>query len=93
MKQHIGGLEDSIIKLTCSLKKYVASSFPSFETSYMMYMSITSTKNGDSQPQPLYGIADELISRANTTTAIPAWQIGALDTVGPSESFPGQSDP
>jgi hypothetical protein len=40
-------------------------------------MSNASSTNGDSQPQPLYGNADELISSANTTTVVPAWQIGA----------------
>jgi hypothetical protein len=50
MKQHIGGLEESIRKLTRLLEKSVASSFPSFETSNRMYMSNTSTTNGNSQP-------------------------------------------
>jgi hypothetical protein len=40
-------------------------------------MSNTSATNGDSQPQPLYGIVDELIFSANTITVVPAWQIGA----------------
>ena len=74
MKQQIGGLEESIRKLTRSLEKYVAPSFPSFETSNMMSMSNTSATNGDSQP---IWYVDELISRENTTIAIPTWQIGA----------------
>jgi hypothetical protein len=41
-------------------------------------MSNTSITNGDSQSQPLYGNVAELISRANTTTTVPAWQIGTL---------------
>jgi hypothetical protein len=77
MKQQIGGLEESIRKLTRTLEKSVAPSFPSYETSNRMSMSNTSATNGDLQPQPLYGNADELISRANTTTVVPAWQIDA----------------
>ncbi|KAL5676062.1 hypothetical protein ACJX0J_012193, partial [Zea mays] len=41
MKQHIGGLEDSIRKLTHTLEKSVAPSFPSYETSnrvFILYM-------------------------------------------------------
>jgi hypothetical protein len=71
MKQQIGGLEESIRKLTRTLEKSVAPSFPSYETSNRIFMSDTSATSGDSQPQPLYGIVDELISRANTTTAVP----------------------
>jgi hypothetical protein len=56
MEQQIGGLKESIRKLTRSLEKSVAPSFPSFETSNMMFVSNTSTTNGDSQPQPLYGM-------------------------------------
>jgi hypothetical protein len=80
MKQQIVGLEESIRKLTRTLEKSVAPSFPSYETSNRISMSNTSTTNGDLQPQPLYGMSMnsyELISRASTTTAIPAWQIGA----------------
>jgi hypothetical protein len=33
--------------------------------------------------------ADELISMANTTNVVHAWQISPLDTVGPSELLPG----
>jgi hypothetical protein len=76
MKQQIRGLEESIRKLTRSLEKSVAPSFPLFETSNRIFMSNTLATNGDSQAQPLYGNAYELISRANTTS-IPAWQIGA----------------
>jgi hypothetical protein len=77
MKPQIGGLEESIRKLTHSLEKSVAPSFLSYETSNRISMSNTSAKNRDSQPQPLYGIVDELISKANTTTVVPTWQIGA----------------
>jgi hypothetical protein len=79
MKQQIEGLEESISKLTRSLEKFVAPSFPSYETSNRISISNTSTKDGDSQPHPLYGNADELIYRANTTTVVLAWQI---DTPG-----------
>jgi hypothetical protein len=50
MKQQIGGLEESIRKLTRTLEKSVAPSFPSYETSNMISMSNTSATNGDSQP-------------------------------------------
>jgi hypothetical protein len=76
MKQQIGGLEESIRKLTRSLEKYVAPSFPSYETCNRISMSNTSAINGDSQPQSLHVYANELIFRANATAAIPAWQIG-----------------
>jgi hypothetical protein len=56
MKQHIGGLEESIRKLTHALEKYVAPNFPSYETSNRISMSKTSAINEDSQPQPLYGM-------------------------------------
>jgi hypothetical protein len=50
MKQQIGRLEESIRKLTRSLEKFVAPSFPSFEISNRISMSNTSAINGDSQP-------------------------------------------
>jgi hypothetical protein len=50
MKQHIRELEESIRKLTRSLEKSVAPSFPSFESSNKMSMSNTSATNGDSWP-------------------------------------------
>jgi hypothetical protein len=56
MKQQIGGLEELIRKLTRTLEKSVAPSFPSYETSNRISMSNTSATNGDSQPQPLYGM-------------------------------------
>jgi hypothetical protein len=56
MKQQIGGLEESIRKLTRTLEKSVAPSFPSYETSNGVFMSDASATNGDSQPQPLYGM-------------------------------------
>jgi hypothetical protein len=56
MKQQIGGLEESIRKLTRTLEKSVAPSFPSYETSNRISMSNTSATNGDLQPQPIYGM-------------------------------------
>ena len=56
MKQQIGGLEESIRKLTHTLEKSVAPSFPSYETSNRISMSNTSATNGDLQTQPLYGM-------------------------------------
>jgi predicted transcriptional regulator len=48
MKQHIRGLEESIKKLTRSLEKSIASSFPSYKTSNRIFMSNTSATNEDS---------------------------------------------
>jgi hypothetical protein len=48
MKQQIGGLEESIRKLTRTLEKSVSPSFSSYETSNMISMSNTSVTNGDS---------------------------------------------
>ena len=56
MKQQIVGLEESIRKLTRTLEKSVAPSFPSYETSNRISMSDTSATNGDLQTQPLYGM-------------------------------------
>jgi hypothetical protein len=50
MKQKIRGLEESIRKLTCSLEKSVAPSFPSFETSNMMSISNILATNGIRSP-------------------------------------------
>jgi hypothetical protein len=47
MKQQIVGLEESLRKLTRTLEKSVAPSFPSYETSNMISMSNTSATNGD----------------------------------------------
>jgi hypothetical protein len=57
MKQYIVGLKESIRKLTRVLEKSVAPSFPSYETSNMISMSNTMATNGDSHPQPLYGMS------------------------------------
>jgi hypothetical protein len=56
MKQQIEVLEESIRKLTRSLEKSVAPSFPSYETSNRISMSNTSATNVDSQSHPLYGM-------------------------------------
>jgi hypothetical protein len=93
MKQQIGGLEESIRKLTRTLEKFVAPSFPSYETSNMISMSNTSATNGDSQPQPLYGM---LMNSYPRQIPLPSSLLGRsapLDTVGPSELLPGQSGP
>jgi hypothetical protein len=49
MKQQIVGLEESIRKLTHTLEKSVAPSFPSYETSNRVFMSDALATNGDSQ--------------------------------------------
>jgi hypothetical protein len=49
MKQQIVGLEESIRKLTHTLEKSVAPSFPSYETSDRVFMSDALATNGDSQ--------------------------------------------
>jgi hypothetical protein len=72
MKQQIGGIEESIRKLTRSLEKSVAPSFPSYETSNMISMSNTSATNRDSQFQPLMNSYPGQIS-----PPVPSWQIGA----------------
>jgi hypothetical protein len=48
MKQHIGGLEKTIIKLTRTFEKSVAPSFSSYETSNTISVSNTSVANEDS---------------------------------------------
>jgi hypothetical protein len=93
MKQQIGGLEESVRKLTHTLEKSVAPSFPSYETSNMMSMSNTSATNGDSQPQPLYSMP---MNSYPGQIPLPPSLLGRsapLDTVKPSELLPGQSDP
>jgi hypothetical protein len=93
MKQQIGGLEESIRKLMCTLEKSVASSFPSYETSNKISMSNTSATNGDSQPQPLYGMP--MNSYPEKIPPLPSLfgKSAPLDTVGPSKLLPGQSGP
>ena len=74
MKQQIRGLEELIRKLTRSLEKSVAPSFLSYETSNRISMS--GNKWGFAAPA-IKWYADELISKANTTAVVLAWQIGA----------------
>jgi hypothetical protein len=50
MKQQIGRLKESIRKLTRTLEKSVAPSFPSYEIRNRISMSNTSATNGDLQP-------------------------------------------
>ena len=91
MKQQIGGLEESIRKLTRTLEKSVAPSFPSYETSNRISMSNTSATNGDLQPQPLYGMP---MNSYPGQVPPPPSLLGRsvpLDMVGLSELLPGQS--
>jgi hypothetical protein len=92
MKQQIGGLEESIRKLTRSLEKFVAPIFPSFKTSNRMSVSITSATNGGSQPQPLYGMPMILYPGQIPPPSLLG-RSTPLDTVGPSELLPEQFDP
>jgi hypothetical protein len=92
MKQHIGGLEESIRKLTRTLQESVAPSFPSYETSNMISMSNTSVTNGNSQPQPLYGMPMNSY-RGQIPPSSLLGRLAPLATVGPSELLPGQSGP
>jgi hypothetical protein len=90
MKQHIGGLEESIRKLTCTLEKSVAPSFSSYETSNRISMSNTSATNGDSQPQPLYGMPMNSYPGQIPPPSSLLGRSVPLDTVGPSELLPRQ---
>jgi hypothetical protein len=85
MKQHIGGLEDSIRKLTHTLEKSVAPSFPSYETSNRVFMSDASATNGDSQPQPLYGMSMNSYSGQIQSSSSLLGRSALLNTVGSSE--------
>jgi hypothetical protein len=89
MKQQIGGLEESIRKLTRSSEKSVAPSFPSYETSNMISMSNTSATNRDSQFQPLMNSYPGQIPPRSSLLGRSA----PLDTVGPFEILPGPFGP
>jgi hypothetical protein len=91
MKQPIGGLEESIRKLTRTLEKSVAPSFPSYETSNRISMPNTSATNGDSQPQPLYGMSMNSYPGQIPPSPSLLGRSAPLDMVGPSELLPGQS--
>jgi hypothetical protein len=93
MKQQIGGLEESIRKLTRSLEKFVAPNFPSYETSNRISMSNTSATNRDSQPQSLYGMS--MNSYPGQIPPPPSLLVRSapLGTVGPSKLLPGPSGP
>jgi hypothetical protein len=75
------------------LEKFVAPSFPSYETSNMISMSNTSATNGDLQPQSLYGMS--MNSYPGQVPPPPSLlaRLAPLDTVGPPELLPGQSGP
>ena len=87
MKQHIRGLEESIRKLTCSLEKFVAPSFPSYETSNRIYMSNTSATNGDSQQQPLCRMPMNSYPGQIPPPPSLLGKSTPLDTVGPSGPY------
>jgi hypothetical protein len=93
IKQQIGRLEESIRTLTRSLENSVVPSFPSYETSNRISMSNTSVTNGDSQPQPLYGMP--MNSYPGKIPPLPSLldRSAPLDTVGPSELLPRPSSP
>jgi hypothetical protein len=93
MKQQIVGLEESIRKLTRTLEKYVAPSFPSYETSNRVFMSDASATNGDSQPQPLYGMPMDSYSGQIQPPPSLLGRSVPLNMVGPSELLPGPSGP
>jgi hypothetical protein len=93
MKQQIGGLEESIRKLTRTLKKSVAPSFPSYETINRVFMSDASATNGDLQPQPLYGMPMNSYSRQIQPPSSLLGRSTPLNVVGPSEPLPGPSGP
>jgi hypothetical protein len=93
MKQQIGGLEESIRKLTHTLEKSVAPSFPSYETSNRISMSNTSTTNGDLQAQPLYGMPMNSYPGQVPPPPSLLGRSAPLNTVGLSELLPGPSSP
>jgi hypothetical protein len=89
MKQQIGGLEESIRKLRCALEKYVAPSFPSYETSNKISMTNTLETNGDSHPQPLYGMPMNSYLGQIPPLSSLLGSSAPLDMVGSSELMPG----
>jgi hypothetical protein len=93
MKQQIVGLEESIRKLTRTLEKFVAPSFPSYETSNGVFMSDASATNGDLQPQPLYGMPMNSYPGQIQPPPSLIGRSATLDVVGPSELLPGPSGP
>jgi hypothetical protein len=89
----IGGLEESIRKLTRTLEKSVAPSFLSYETSNKVFMSDASATNGDLQPQPLYGMPMYSYSGQIQPLSSLLGRSAPLNAVGPSEPLPGLSGP
>jgi hypothetical protein len=65
MKQQIGGLEETIRKLTRTFEKFVAPSFPSYKTSNRVSVSITLVTNRDSHPHSLYGMLMSFVGDHN----------------------------
>jgi hypothetical protein len=91
MKQQIGGLEESIRKLTRTLEKFVAPSFPSYETSNRVFMFDASATNGDLQPQPLYGMPmNSYLGQIQPPPSLLGRSV-PLNAVRPSELLPGPS--
>jgi hypothetical protein len=93
MKQPIIGLEESIRKLTRTLEKSVAHSFLLYETSNRVFMSDASATNGDSQPEPLYGMPMNSYSGQIQPPSSLLGKSAPLNTVGPSKPLPGPSGP
>jgi hypothetical protein len=93
MKQQIGGLEESIRKLTRTLEKSVTPSFPSYETNNRVFMSNASATNGDLQLQPLYGMPMNSYSGQIQPPSSLLSRSAPLNAVGPSEPLPGPSGP
>jgi hypothetical protein len=56
-------------------------------------MSNTSTANGDSQPQPFYGMSMNLYLGQIPPLMSLLGRLAPLDTVEPSELLPGLSSP
>jgi hypothetical protein len=93
MKQQIVGLEESIRKLTRTLEKFVAPSFPSYETSNGVFMSDASATNGDLQPQPLYGMPMNSYPGQIQPPPSLLGRSAPQNAVGPSEPLPGPFGP
>jgi hypothetical protein len=91
MKQQIVGLEESIRKLTRTLEKSFAPSFPSYETSNRVFMSDASATNRDLQPQPLYGMPMNSYSGQIQPPSSLLGRSAPLNAVGPFEPLHGPS--
>jgi hypothetical protein len=92
MKQQIEGLEKTIRKLTRTFQKFGAPSFLSYENSNKIYVPNTSTTNGDSQPQPLYGMPMNSYPWQIPPLSPLLDRLVTLDVYGPSASNLRPSD-